>query len=447
MSDVEVVVLQNGPYKISGTIEVVDHEGRATVGSPGQTYSSAAPAILRTSRSATDLTRGPGLTEHLPGRTRREHRAVLTNRLAAPGYIVARMATGYGRRSGEQQPLGAIETIAAALNVYMSNAPQLWGAVAVVIVPLTIIEFLLELVVTPSGTIILNGHLTYSTSTNTQVTGVVLVLIVGLVADSPSCWRPAQSSVSSSTDIAGGRRRSTTRSTTPPPGCCRSILGVAAGGLHLLPRRAPADRPAARPACRSVPVPVPGGVLLPRNPGCDDRGADRLAGAPALAGDRAGPVVADLRAAAARRPAGRRVLDRDQHHQRRVGAAHDKRAGLSRRECGRLRGRDDPVHSVQRRHSDRDLHRPANPQGTHRPRLPGWICTSNRGMAGRVSPRATTSDPPPTFDEPSDHTPPQTLGGWPRNQPKDYYPPPRPHGPPDAPAPPADPDAPPPSDS
>lgn len=28
MSDVEVVVLQNGPYKISGTIEVVDHEGR-----------------------------------------------------------------------------------------------------------------------------------------------------------------------------------------------------------------------------------------------------------------------------------------------------------------------------------------------------------------------------------------------------------------------------------
>jgi hypothetical protein len=53
--------------------------------------------------------------------------------------------------------LGAGATIAAALNVYMNNAPQLWGAVAVVVVPLRAIQLILQLTTLASGSFVQNG--------------------------------------------------------------------------------------------------------------------------------------------------------------------------------------------------------------------------------------------------------------------------------------------------
>lgn len=357
------------------------------------------------------------------------------------------MATGYGRRSGEQQPLGAIETIAAALNVYMSNAPQLWGAVAVVIVPLTIIEFLLELVVTPSGTIILNGHLTYSTSTNTQVTGVVLVLIVGLVAGLAQLlatgavfrlvldgYRGRETTINDSFDYAASRLLSLIWVSLLEVFIfflvglllIVPLLGLLVD-LFLFPYLAVSF-------CLAIPVVMTEGLTgwpaLRRSREIVQGRWWPTFGRLLLAGLLAAVfwiVISIINVAS--------VL-----HMTSVPAYLGVNVAVSAVVTILFIPFSAAIAIViyidlrtRKEHIDLDsLDGSAPPTGA-------WPAGYHH------APRP--SDPPPTFDEPSDHTPPQTLGGWPRNQPKDYYPPPRPHGPPDAPAPPADPDAPPPSDS
>lgn len=90
------------------------------------------------------------------------------------------MATGYGQRGRSPAPLGAGATIAAALNVYMNNAPQLWAAVAVVIVPLRIIELLLQLSAIPSGAFIENGTL-YGPGLTSASLNLGLSFVVALI--------------------------------------------------------------------------------------------------------------------------------------------------------------------------------------------------------------------------------------------------------------------------
>ena len=69
------------------------------------------------------------------------------------------MATGYGQRGRTPTPLGAGATISAALSVYLNNAPQLWAAVAVVVVPLPHHRAAAQLSAVPSGSFIHDGTL------------------------------------------------------------------------------------------------------------------------------------------------------------------------------------------------------------------------------------------------------------------------------------------------
>ncbi len=87
----------------------------------------------------------------------------------------------YGPGPGpELRPLSAGETLGAAIGVYSGNALQLWAAVAVVVVPLELIELVIRLSSTPSGSFVHDGIL-YSSSLTVSNNGLGASVVVALI--------------------------------------------------------------------------------------------------------------------------------------------------------------------------------------------------------------------------------------------------------------------------
>jgi hypothetical protein len=85
--------------------------------------------------------------------------------------------TGAPRRL---KPLDIGQTIDAALNLYTKNAVQLWQLVAIVIVPIEIIEVILRRVTLPSDVILRHGTFyTHGSTTSTAIT--VAIVVSGLL--------------------------------------------------------------------------------------------------------------------------------------------------------------------------------------------------------------------------------------------------------------------------
>lgn len=87
----------------------------------------------------------------------------------------------YGTEPGsELRPLSAGQTLGAALGVYSGNALQLWAAVAVVVVPLELIELIIRLSSIPSGSFVHDGTL-YTNNLTTASSGLGASLVVALI--------------------------------------------------------------------------------------------------------------------------------------------------------------------------------------------------------------------------------------------------------------------------
>lgn len=88
---------------------------------------------------------------------------------------------------GNLRPLGVGETIDAAIKLYRNNAAALWTIVAVVIVPLYILQVIVRRATLPSGVFVHNGALyTTSTTGSSSAGGTVALLLVsflGLLAE------------------------------------------------------------------------------------------------------------------------------------------------------------------------------------------------------------------------------------------------------------------------
>ncbi len=96
-------------------------------------------------------------------------------------------AAGAQPGSGGLHPLGVGETLDSAIKVYRNNAPTLWKIVALVIVPVYIVEVLVRAAALPGGTFVHNGAL-YVSSTNGQssagsTVALLLVTFLGLLAE------------------------------------------------------------------------------------------------------------------------------------------------------------------------------------------------------------------------------------------------------------------------
>jgi hypothetical protein len=82
------------------------------------------------------------------------------------------------------RPLSVGETIDAAINLYRANAVQLWQAVAVVVVPLAIIQVIITRSSYPSDVFLHNGTL-YTTNLNGSTGGAIpslAVVVIGAFA-------------------------------------------------------------------------------------------------------------------------------------------------------------------------------------------------------------------------------------------------------------------------
>jgi hypothetical protein len=80
------------------------------------------------------------------------------------------------------RPLGVGETLDRAIKLYRNNAVALWTIVAVVIVPLEIIEVIVRRLSLPSDVFVLNGKLyTFTTSGSNGAGGTVALLLVALL--------------------------------------------------------------------------------------------------------------------------------------------------------------------------------------------------------------------------------------------------------------------------
>ncbi len=88
---------------------------------------------------------------------------------------------------GDLRPLSVSETIEAALRLYRNNAVTLWKIVALIIVPIEIIEVIIRRVSLPSGVFVHDGGL-YVFSLNGQnnnqgaTVALLLVVVLGLLA-------------------------------------------------------------------------------------------------------------------------------------------------------------------------------------------------------------------------------------------------------------------------
>jgi hypothetical protein len=76
------------------------------------------------------------------------------------------------------QPLGVGETVDAALKLYRSNATTLWKIVAIVIVPIEVIEVILRRVALPSDVFVHNGTLYTFSSNGSSSAGTTVALLV-----------------------------------------------------------------------------------------------------------------------------------------------------------------------------------------------------------------------------------------------------------------------------
>lgn len=80
------------------------------------------------------------------------------------------------------RPLGVGETLDTALKLYRNNAVALWTIVAIVIVPLEIIEVIVRRLSLPSDVFVSNGTLyTFTTSGSSGTGGTVALLLVALL--------------------------------------------------------------------------------------------------------------------------------------------------------------------------------------------------------------------------------------------------------------------------
>ena len=94
------------------------------------------------------------------------------------------MSTG-GQPSGRLRPLGLGETLDAAIKLYRNNAVTLWKIVALVIVPLEILQFIIRRISLPSDVFLLNGTLyTHGNGTGASGTvGLLAISILGLLGE------------------------------------------------------------------------------------------------------------------------------------------------------------------------------------------------------------------------------------------------------------------------
>ncbi len=95
---------------------------------------------------------------------------------------------GYGPAGGGSpsapalRPLGVGETLDTALRVYRNNAVTLWKIVAIVIVPLEVIDVILRRVALPSGVFLHNGSLyVYSSTGSSGSSGTGPLIIASLL--------------------------------------------------------------------------------------------------------------------------------------------------------------------------------------------------------------------------------------------------------------------------
>jgi hypothetical protein len=89
--------------------------------------------------------------------------------------------TAPGGSSDPLAPLSLGDTIGTAASVYSRHAVKLWGAVALVVVPLEVIELIVRRVSLPAGTYVRDGAV-YSTGLVASGTGVGTSLALGLIA-------------------------------------------------------------------------------------------------------------------------------------------------------------------------------------------------------------------------------------------------------------------------
>ena len=94
------------------------------------------------------------------------------------------MSTG-GQPSGRLRPLGLGETLDAAIKLYRNNAVDLWKIVAIVIVPLEILQFIIRRVSLPGDVFLQNGTLyTHTGGTSASGTiGLLAISILGLLGE------------------------------------------------------------------------------------------------------------------------------------------------------------------------------------------------------------------------------------------------------------------------
>jgi hypothetical protein len=94
------------------------------------------------------------------------------------------VASGGGAATGGLRPLGVGETLDAAIKLYRSNAVTLWKIVAVIAVPLQVIDVIVRRISLPGDVILQDGQLyTFSGSSGAGSTvALILVVVLGLLA-------------------------------------------------------------------------------------------------------------------------------------------------------------------------------------------------------------------------------------------------------------------------
>ncbi len=85
-----------------------------------------------------------------------------------------------GQPSGQLRPLGLGETLDAAIKLYRNNAVILWKIVAVVIVPLYVLQFIIRRVSLPGDVFLQNGTL-YTHTGGTSAAGTVALLAISIL--------------------------------------------------------------------------------------------------------------------------------------------------------------------------------------------------------------------------------------------------------------------------
>jgi hypothetical protein len=86
-------------------------------------------------------------------------------------------ASAGGAEGRELKPLDVGQTVDAALNLYTKNAVQLWQLVAIVIIPIEVIEVIVRRVTLPSDVFLLHGTLYTRGATSSTASNVALLVV------------------------------------------------------------------------------------------------------------------------------------------------------------------------------------------------------------------------------------------------------------------------------